>query len=486
MSWAELDSNWTSIAEAINLLIPTAASYNALIVFTGNLYMPQQTVAGAVAFTVDETGAVEGAQVTVDLLSDGTNVPSFTGFREWGGSSAWVNLLNVRNSITFFRRNGINWYSINQQVGAAADVIAATAVTMSGPSSGVNGAVSSYFSIGANGSITGTVIVTPSSGAGGGTFTPTTVSISALTPVATFTYTPASTGAKTIAITNNGGLSNPANITYTVSASATAPAQVIGLTLGTATSSTQPLTWTAPSDGGSAITDYVVQSSPAGSGTWTTFADGTSTSATATITGLSASTSYDYRVAAVNAIGQGTYSSTATGSTSASTSYLRLTALAGGMTEYETGPYTYTGADTSYTTLGRGIANLSLPAATDGYVAMAFSSLTGNVFGLRTDSTNGIYSDVALKCALVFGAGITPFTNGASVTANGTTTMNAGDNLRLRRAGSTVYAERSTDGGATWPITVHTWTGITTAQLYVSAGTFSDGVLSNLAYSGLT
>jgi hypothetical protein len=108
-------------------------------------------------------------------------------------------------------------------------------------------------------------------------------------------------------------------VTGTPTAGATAPGQPTGLTAGTPTSSGVPLTWTAPaSNGGSAITDYVVQyRTTAGPGTWTTFADGTSTVTSATVTGLTASTSYDFQVAAVNSVGQGGYSATATASTAA-------------------------------------------------------------------------------------------------------------------------------------------------------------------------
>jgi len=69
------------------------------------------------------------------------------------------------------------------------------------------------------------------------------------------------------------------------------------------------LSWAAPSNGGSAITDYVVQYVGGGSITWTTFADGTSAATTATLTGL-ATGYYQFRVAAVNAIGQGAYGTT--------------------------------------------------------------------------------------------------------------------------------------------------------------------------------
>lgn len=70
------------------------------------------------------------------------------------------------------------------------------------------------------------------------------------------------------------------------------------------------LTWTAPaSNGGSAITDYIVQyRTPAGSGTWNTFSDGVSTVTSATVTGLTNDIEYEFQVAAINAIGTGAYS----------------------------------------------------------------------------------------------------------------------------------------------------------------------------------
>jgi hypothetical protein len=85
--------------------------------------------------------------------------------------------------------------------------------------------------------------------------------------------------------------------------------------LGASKGNTQiSLSWTAPaSNGGSAITDYIVEykltSEPT---TWTTFADGTSTGTTATVTSLTNDLSYDFRVSAVNAFGTSVSSSTAT------------------------------------------------------------------------------------------------------------------------------------------------------------------------------
>jgi photosystem II stability/assembly factor-like uncharacterized protein len=78
-------------------------------------------------------------------------------------------------------------------------------------------------------------------------------------------------------------------------------------TVSTTTGNTQvELSWSAPSDNGSAITDYIIQYSTDDSN-WSTFADGTSTGTTATVTGLTNGTLYYFQVAAVNANGTGTY-----------------------------------------------------------------------------------------------------------------------------------------------------------------------------------
>jgi len=66
------------------------------------------------------------------------------------------------------------------------------------------------------------------------------------------------------------------------------------------------LAWTAPvANGGSAITDYFIQYKKSSDSGWITLNDGVSTVTAATVSGLDASTSYDFRVTAVNGNGAG-------------------------------------------------------------------------------------------------------------------------------------------------------------------------------------
>jgi hypothetical protein len=70
------------------------------------------------------------------------------------------------------------------------------------------------------------------------------------------------------------------------------------------------VSWTAPAGviSQAPVTDYVVQFSSNSGSTWTNFSDGTSTTASAVVTSLTNGTAYTFRVAAVNGIGQGAYS----------------------------------------------------------------------------------------------------------------------------------------------------------------------------------
>ena len=104
--------------------------------------------------------------------------------------------------------------------GFVAAPVPATTYILSGPSTGAIGIASSNFTVhlSTGTTLSSAMIVTPHDGSGGGTFTPATVALSTVAPSTTFTYTPASGGAKTISTTNNKGLTDPSALTYTAGA----------------------------------------------------------------------------------------------------------------------------------------------------------------------------------------------------------------------------------------------------------------------------
>lgn len=96
-----------------------------------------------------------------------------------------------------------------------ATAAAATAYTLTGPSSGKVTVASTNFTVTPNGLFTGTV--TPAS-SGSGTFSPASLTWSSETVGKTFTYTPSSTAGSphTISTTNSGSLTNPSSLSYVV------------------------------------------------------------------------------------------------------------------------------------------------------------------------------------------------------------------------------------------------------------------------------
>ena len=151
-----------------------------------------------------------------------------------------------------------------------------------------------------------------------GTATGCTISRSSSFGVSiTVTVVCASTGTVVLALASGAVIDADGNTV----ASATASTVVIGSVpgaptsvAGTAGSNQVALTWSAPaSDGGAAITDYVVQYATSSGGVYTTFADAVSTALSATVTGLTSGSTYYFKVAAVNAVGTGAYSSASSG-----------------------------------------------------------------------------------------------------------------------------------------------------------------------------
>jgi serine protease len=81
--------------------------------------------------------------------------------------------------------------------------------------------------------------------------------------------------------------------------------------VGSPSNGAAALSWTAPADnGGSAITDYLVQFSSTNGVTWITFAHAVSSAPQVVVTGLTNGVSYEFRVAAVNDAGTGGFTVT--------------------------------------------------------------------------------------------------------------------------------------------------------------------------------
>lgn len=207
------------------------------------------------------------------------------------------------------------------------------------------------------------------------------------------------------------GVTNPAVI----------PGQVKDLTIAALNASLN-LTWNVYFDGGSAITDYIIEyklsTEPT---TWTTLSDGTSTAKTATITGLTNGLSYDVRVKAVNVVGTGPVSATSTASPTSTLLGLISSAVMD-VTTAET---------SSYSGTGQTWANL-VSAPADGSATTAYDLILG------TDSGS---------------AANDPTFSGTAGTGAAAFTLDGGDWFTIKNGNTTLINNmHKTTGGASWSI----------------------------------
>ena len=194
--------------------------------------------------------------------------------------------------------NGTSWISLIANgavplpptIGTATVSGLTASVPFTGPADFGDAAISSY-------------TVTPSPSTSPATFSNASspIAVTGLTANTTYTFT--------VTATNSYGTSNASSASNSITTATTPGAPTSVTAVGTGVDGQALVSWTAPaSNGGSAITDYTVQYSSNSGSSWTTFSDGTSTSTSATVTGLTTGTAYIFRVAAVNVIGTGSYS----------------------------------------------------------------------------------------------------------------------------------------------------------------------------------
>jgi len=233
--------------------------------------------------------------------------------------------------------------------------------------------------------------------------------------------------------------------TPSATASATTPAappgQVTGLAAGAATSTTMPLTWTAPASGGTP-SSYTVQYRT-GAGAWTT-ASSAVTGTSYTVTGLSPSTAYDFQVFAVNGAGSGAASASITASTTiappgavtglaagtvtATSAALSWTAPAsGGAVADYTAQYRISGSG-SWTTASATITGTATTVmGLTGSTAYDFQVLATNAGGPGTPS-NTVSATTSAPPNYLLTAGFQPAAGATFTHGTGTVPVNVNDN----------------------------------------------------------
>jgi hypothetical protein len=197
------------------------------------------------------------------------------------------------------------------------------------------------------------------------------------------------------------------------------PAQVTGLTAGSPTSASVPLSWTADTG----ATGYTVQYRVTGTSSWTTFASGISGTSD-TVTGLSASTSYDFQVAGSNSYGTGAYSSVVSASTASPPVSVpgAITGLAAGTVTSSTVPLTWTdptsgGAATAFTVQYKldsastwTTATASLSASATSYTVSSLTASTAYDFQVFATNSAGAGTAASLSNVSTSSAGYTNYT----------------------------------------------------------------------------
>jgi hypothetical protein len=173
----------------------------------------------------------------------------------------------------------------------------ATTFTFTGPTTGSINAASTNFTVTPNNPYSGTITLTPS---GGGLSTPIALVFSNSAVPQTFTITPTAVGTVTLTPSNTGPLTNPSNLSYTVTAVVPGAPTSVTATPGNTQAT---VTFSPPvSNGGATITNYTVTSTPGN-----IVANGGASPIV--VTGLSNGISYTFVITATNNVGTSTTSS---------------------------------------------------------------------------------------------------------------------------------------------------------------------------------
>lgn len=258
------------------------------------------------------------------------------------------------------------------------------------------------------------------------------------------------------------------------------PGQPASLTVVGAGSQAVTLSWTAPNSN-TAITDYLIEYSTDGGVTWTTYADGVSSSTTANLTGLTLGSNYSFRVSAINATGPSSSSSAST-AIAAATVPAAQAAAPSIVASYGSAVVTWaqpasnggsalTSVEVQYSTNGgatwttyTGTVDLSGTITVTGLTggqAYVFRTRTVNFFGTSAWSAASASVTALAPTAPAAVTGVTSTPGASAGTVNLSWTAPAAN-------GSTITdytIQYSIDGGVTWQTYVRSPSSATSATL---------------------
>jgi len=259
----------TSTTNTLNSLLPAQAGNANKVLQTDGTNTTWYTLPSA--YTRGGTASRPGSPTAGDLHFNTDK----KAFEVWTGD-AWVSVA-VNGAVP-----------LAPTIGTVTVSGLTASVPFTGPTDFGDAAISTYTATSNPGGITASNATSP-------------ISVSGLTANTSYTFT--------VTATNSYGTSNASAASNSITTATTPGAPTSVTVTDPGTDGYAAVSWTAPaSNGGSAITDYVIQYSSNSGSSWTTFSDGTSTSTSATVTGLTLDTAYIFRVAAVNVIGTGSYS----------------------------------------------------------------------------------------------------------------------------------------------------------------------------------
>jgi hypothetical protein len=200
LQWAVAGAPTGGGATTYGLTGPTSG-YSGIASSSFTVALPVgTTVAGPVTVTPHDGGAGGSFAPTTIMLTTAAPSGAFT----YTPSSAGVKTISTTNNGALMDPTALSYTSI------------LFTYTLTGPTTGVVGVASTNFTVAlaAGVTVSGTVTITPADGGGGGSFSAATVSLTNAAPSATFTYTPSTTGVKTISTTNSSTLIDPASLSY--------------------------------------------------------------------------------------------------------------------------------------------------------------------------------------------------------------------------------------------------------------------------------